>query len=168
MFLVLSFFWFIRQTKTLLFWVYLWQLKEYHIGRFLDHFRTWKGKRIFLNKLLFLKIILLISLIVWYFLPLDWKVSIDIFLLYFLPLPKELLGMPLLGVFDWGFFILLVLYFLEGVKSIYDLCRKRLKTPILTKKTLVILFFGIIFETLVIFYFYFSLWLISIIWLLSI
>jgi len=53
-------FWFFRQIKSILFWLYLWQLKEYHIGRFVDHFRTEKGKRIFLNKVFLLKIVLLL------------------------------------------------------------------------------------------------------------
>ncbi|OIP76337.1 MAG: hypothetical protein AUK06_00235 [Parcubacteria group bacterium CG2_30_36_18] len=57
----LIFFWFIRETKAILFWLYLWQLKEYHIGRFLDHFRTEKGRRLFLNLLNAIKIILLLS-----------------------------------------------------------------------------------------------------------
>ncbi len=55
-------FWFVRTTKAILFWIYLWQLKEYHIGRFLDHFRTHKGKTLLLNPLLFSKIVLFILL----------------------------------------------------------------------------------------------------------
>jgi len=58
----LIFFWFFRQIKSLFFWLYLWQLKEYHIGRFVDHFRTEKGKRIFKSPILFFKIFLLILL----------------------------------------------------------------------------------------------------------
>ena len=61
MFFLLSILWFIRETKAILFWLYLWQLKEYHIGRFLDHFRTEKGRRLFLNLLNAIKIILLLS-----------------------------------------------------------------------------------------------------------
>lgn len=41
--------WFTKTLKNVLFWIYLWQLKEYHVGRFLDHFRTHKGKKIFIN-----------------------------------------------------------------------------------------------------------------------
>ncbi len=52
-------FWLLRQLKSQLFWIYLWQLKEYHLGRFIDHFRTAKGKRIFLNFLFLFKIFLL-------------------------------------------------------------------------------------------------------------
>lgn len=47
---LLSFLWFIRTAKAVLFYIYLWQLKEYHIGRFLDHFRTEKGRSLILNK----------------------------------------------------------------------------------------------------------------------
>jgi len=61
MFSFLSFLWFIRTTKHILFWIYLWQLKEYHIGRFIDHFRTAKGKQLILNKLNLIKIILLLT-----------------------------------------------------------------------------------------------------------
>jgi len=58
---LLSTLWFIRTTKAVLFWLYLWQLKEYHIGRFIDHFRTEKGKQLILNKIFYLKLALLVS-----------------------------------------------------------------------------------------------------------
>ena len=45
----ISIFWSVVFVKKLLFWVYLWQLKEYHIGRFRDHLRTYKGKRLILS-----------------------------------------------------------------------------------------------------------------------
>lgn len=60
MFFFLSFLWFVRETKAILFWLYLWQLKEYHTGRFLDHFQTEKGKSLLLNKLFILKIVLIL------------------------------------------------------------------------------------------------------------
>lgn len=60
MFFLLSFLWFIRSTKAILFYLYLWQLKEYHIGRFLDQFGTYKGKRLVLNALNIFKIVLLL------------------------------------------------------------------------------------------------------------
>ena len=59
MFLFLNIFWVIRTFKYVLFWIYLWQLKEYHIGRFLDHFRTYKGKKLLLNPLYAVKTLLL-------------------------------------------------------------------------------------------------------------
>jgi len=59
---ILSFLWFLRQTKAALFWLYLWQLKEYHLGRFLAHFSTEKGKRLIINPLLLIKLFLILSL----------------------------------------------------------------------------------------------------------
>ncbi|KKP31250.1 MAG: hypothetical protein A2360_04685 [Candidatus Staskawiczbacteria bacterium RIFOXYB1_FULL_32_11] len=56
---LLLFFWILISVKQILFWIYLWQLKEYHIGRFLDHFSTEKGKSLILNPLQDVKIILL-------------------------------------------------------------------------------------------------------------
>jgi len=47
MFFILSLLWFIRETKAILFWLYLWQLKEYRFSRFFDHFRTYQGKKLF-------------------------------------------------------------------------------------------------------------------------
>jgi len=52
--------WFARTAKNVLFWVYLWQLKEYHSKRFADHFRTAKGRSLLLDKLATGKIILLL------------------------------------------------------------------------------------------------------------
>jgi len=43
--------WLIRTFRSVLFWVYLWQIKEYHFGRFRDYFRTQKGKLLLLGNL---------------------------------------------------------------------------------------------------------------------
>jgi len=48
--------WLIATLKSVLFWVYLWQLKEYHVFRFLDHFKTAKGQTLLLGKLRIIKI----------------------------------------------------------------------------------------------------------------
>jgi len=42
-----------------LFWLFLWQLKEYRFERFVDHFRTAKGRRLLFNPLLGVKLVLL-------------------------------------------------------------------------------------------------------------
>jgi len=60
MFFFLNTLWFIRTIKFVLFWLYLWQLKEYHIGRFVDHFKTEKGRRLILNPFYSTKILLLV------------------------------------------------------------------------------------------------------------
>lgn len=104
-------FWFARSVKQILFWVYLWQLKQYHRGRFFDHFKTQKGKRLLLHPLQISKIILLVfSLLGIFFLPGNY--------LLFLPL------------------ILFLLYFLESLLYFKAIFSKRTKNPALTKKTI--------------------------------
>jgi UDP-N-acetylmuramoyl-tripeptide--D-alanyl-D-alanine ligase len=61
--LIFNIFWLLRTLKYVLFWIYLWQLKEYHIPRFLDHFRTHKGKKLLLNPLQIIKILFLLGFI---------------------------------------------------------------------------------------------------------
>ena len=58
LFVILS--WLLRQVKAVLFWIYLWQLKEYHVGRFLAHFRTAKGRQLIRGDLNIAKIISLV------------------------------------------------------------------------------------------------------------
>lgn len=48
-YMLMYLFWFVAMNRIILFWLYLWQLKEYHIGRFLDHFSTAKGKSLIWN-----------------------------------------------------------------------------------------------------------------------
>lgn len=38
--ILISIIWFLIFTKLLVFWLWLWQLKEYHLGRFRAHFET--------------------------------------------------------------------------------------------------------------------------------
>jgi UDP-N-acetylmuramoyl-tripeptide--D-alanyl-D-alanine ligase len=56
---ILGIFWLVRTVKNTFFCLYLWQLKEYHLSRFISHFDTEKGKRLLLNPLNFLKVIFL-------------------------------------------------------------------------------------------------------------
>jgi len=134
MILILSFLWFIRTTKVILFYLYLWQLKEYRISRFLDHFRTEKGKKLVFNKLILLKLFLLGSFFI-----------LQILILYVKSLPWHLFGVLILVS------ILLILYLFESVKTFYVFFRKKLKAPVLTKKTLLLIVFGILIEILFIF-----------------
>ena len=118
MLFLLSILWLIRETKAILFYLYLWQLKEYHIGRFLDHFRTEKGKRLIFNSLNLLKILLISGFFIFPF--------------YF----------P---------FILVALYTLEVAKALTDFFQKRLKKPVLTKKTVFLILAALLLEILFIF-----------------
>ena len=120
---LLSLFWFSRQIKSVLFWLYLWQLKEYHIGRFFDHFRTEKGKRLLLNWLSFLKLF---------------------FLLVFFIFP-EFLPYPLVFV-----------YFLESAQTFKNFFQRKLKFPVLTKKTAFLISVSLIFEIFFLFSIFFQ------------
>jgi len=109
--LFLLLFWFFRSIRYILFWIYLWQLKQYHRGRFSSHFRTEKGKELLLQPAQILKIgLIAVSIISLFFLSSDY--------LLFFPL------------------ILLLIYFLESVLYFKRLSDKKVKNPILTKKTL--------------------------------
>jgi UDP-N-acetylmuramoyl-tripeptide--D-alanyl-D-alanine ligase len=66
MIFLLSFFWYIRTARTLLFALYIWQIKEYHIGRFFAYLKTTKGKRLFFHPFIAVKLALLA---LWFFEP---------------------------------------------------------------------------------------------------
>ena len=100
--IIISILWFVRTSKVVLFYLYLWQIKEYHIKRLLSHFRTAKGASLVFNLLNIIKIFLLSSLIL---------------LFYLLP----------------------IIYFSESLKAFLDFYKKRLKIPIITKKTAILI-----------------------------
>lgn len=118
--------WVIVFSKKLLFWVYLWQLKEYHIGRFLDHFRTHKGKRLILNYLLLIKILALLGMI---FAARRGLTDIKFSLVY----------------------LTAFIFFIEALFALKAFLQKTFKAPVLTQKTAVILSTGFSFQVLLIF-----------------
>jgi len=133
MFFAICFLWFIRETKAILFWLYLWQLKEYHIGRFLDHFRTEKGKQLLINKLLIFKITLIFILFpIWF---VSNRFDLDWILLYVIT----------------ASLIILSLYFIESFQTFRNIFRKELKKPVLTKKTFFLILCGLGLEGLFLF-----------------
>jgi UDP-N-acetylmuramoyl-tripeptide--D-alanyl-D-alanine ligase len=106
MFILLSTFWFIWELKYVLFWLYLWQLKEYHIGRFADHFRTYKGKKLLFGFIQIFKLVLLIFL-----------------------LADNTL-------FAYLFSILFLVYFIEFLIFLRSIFLKSFKKPVKTFKTI--------------------------------
>ncbi len=62
----LSFFWFLVLTKKLFFWLWLWQIKDYHLWRFREHFETEKGKKLILNWLNLIKLGLIFGLFLFF------------------------------------------------------------------------------------------------------
>ena len=109
MFLLLNILWLIRTSKFVLFWIYLWQLKEYHVSRFLDHFKTYKGKKLFFNYFLLSKIILLLLFV---FSP--WFFSL------------------------W-FYALFLIYLAETLLFFWQIARKNIKKPVKTLKAVFLL-----------------------------
>jgi len=125
-YIFISIVWLIVFAKKLLFWIYLWQLKEYHIGRFLDHFRTYKGKRLIFSFWLLLKILILLG--IYFSARLVWT-EVKINLVY-------------LAVFV---FFIESAFFLKGVHQ------GTYKRPVITRKTAVILTTGVSLGALIIF-----------------
>lgn len=134
--------WFFRTIKYVLFYLYLWQLKEYHFKRLIDHFRTDNGKRLFLNYSFFSKALLVILFLI----------SKNILFLYVITA------------------VIFLLYFIESIVFIINIFRKSFKKPVFTKKALFLSFLS--FLVLSIFFsiivlsqkdiFQFALWLLVI------
>ncbi len=126
MFFLISFFWFIRTSKAILFWLYLWQIKEYRFARFINHFQTAKGKQLIFNKLLIFKILLVIIFLSGFFF------RIEILLPFFIAFP----------------FLILILYILETAKVVFDFFKNKLKIPVLTKKIIALIFITLTLQVL--------------------
>ena len=101
-------FWMLAMHRQILFWLYLWQLKEYHPGRFWAHFETRKGKSIFLNPLFLGKIAALLFFAGYY---------------YFVHKIGLIIGLAL------------VLYLLQGARSLWGILCRNLIHPELTQKS---------------------------------
>ena len=118
--------WFVVFTKKLFFWVYLWQLKEYHVGRFIDHFRTYKGKRLILSYLLWIKILILSAIFF------SAKLS-------------------LAGIKPSLVYLVAAVFLVEALFMLKNLWRRTLKKPVITRKTTVILSTSISIQVLILF-----------------
>lgn len=111
-YLAMFFFWMPAMHRQILFWLYLWQLKEYHSGRLLAHFETQKGKSVFVNPLFFAKIAVLIFGAGYYF----WVQKIGIFIL-----------------------LAAGLFFLQGARGLWGILRRNLIHPELTQKSVLLI-----------------------------
>lgn len=100
--------WLAKIVKDILFWVYLWQLKEYRRDRMRAHFELPSARQIFFNKVFGAKIALLLSSIFFFF-----------------------------DVWQFLFQIVTgLMYASWGGKTIYDLYQKRVKIPAFTHKAI--------------------------------
>lgn len=126
--LIVLFFWLLKEVKSFLFWIYLWQLKDYHIGRFLSHFDTYNGKKVIGNPVLYLKYAIFVVLLLLlgsnnltYPEPLNG---------YLLKYSTYLVGaVPLL----------FLIYLLEGLSAFWGMLRRRIKAAKMTSKVSFIL-----------------------------
>lgn len=141
----LAIFWSIRTTKFVLFYLYLWQLKEYHVGRFLDHFRTEKGERLFRNWLFFLKILLVLTVLI-------LAANADRLVSWFTVNRYQAITQTSFLYLACFPYLVLFLYFLESIKAFGDIFRKKLKKPVLTKKTAVLILVNLFVAAVFLFY----------------
>jgi UDP-N-acetylmuramoyl-tripeptide--D-alanyl-D-alanine ligase len=117
MYVLLTTLWFVWEVKYGIFWLYLWQLKDYHIGRFTDHFRTHRGRKLIFNFIQILKIVL-----------------------FFLFFAAD-------GLFVYIFSILLLTYLAESALFLRSILNGSVKRPVITSKILFlsVIFFLLVF-----------------------
>ena len=132
--------WFIAVFENILFWLYLWQLKEYHIGRFLAHFQTEKGRKLLFNKLLFLKIFFVF-------------VFLSFFLFGWRFWDENSLFLGIVTALSLAAAVSFI-YFLETFNTFKNLFGKRIKAPVLTFKTILLIFISLLLEIAAVFLFF--------------
>ncbi|MDP6704607.1 MAG: hypothetical protein QF775_03920, partial [archaeon] len=118
--------WFVRTIKSALFWLYVWQLKEYHIGRFLDYAKSIQGKQAISQKLLFVKLFFL---------------AYEVVLAYiFISRPDIVftIGVGMWILFFSVFGAMVFVYVVEAVRAVQQYYRKTLLSPVFTKKVVIL------------------------------
>ena len=108
--LIILILWLVKITKDVLFWNYLWQLKEYRLDRMKAHFELPSAKRIFVNKLYLTRVALLAS--------------------------SSLLAIHL---WQTAFtYLVLLFYALTALWAFYGAASRKIRKPVFTKKTVII------------------------------
>ncbi|MFA5178393.1 MAG: Mur ligase family protein [Candidatus Paceibacterota bacterium] len=117
--------WLVSRAKANLFWTYLWQLKNYHFGRFWAHFSTNDGRQLLFNNLILIKTVFL-AVLIW--------------ILYSLFFYIDLLGIKINEIYAWITMVLIfALYFFEGLYSLKSFFKKQAKLPEFTSKIIFLL-----------------------------
>ncbi len=129
MFLIylIIFLWLIRTARAVLFWVWLWQLKEYRFDRMNAHLALKSGRQAILN---------IFNLTHW---------------ILFASFPLLIISESWRNIFVW---LVLTVFALEILKGIFEAKKRIFKRPRFTKKALLISGAVFIFE-IIIFLFYF-------------
>lgn len=111
LFLITSFFFFVWIVRNVLYWVNLWQVKEYRLDRMFVHIKeTQQGRYLFLSWFLWIKIAVLFSYV---------------FVIFS--------SNSLLFVYD---FLVAFLFFIEFLTSVKEIRGHTMKRPVVTVKTL--------------------------------
>lgn len=118
--LVVLFFWLAGAVRWHLFWLYVWQLKNYHLGRFRAYFSTDNGKRALFNPIWWIKLILL-------------GVSVLLFGSIFFYEKLTALGFKP-EILVWAIPLIFLFYIFDGCRSIILFLKKKIKLPKLTNK----------------------------------
>lgn len=100
--------WLVKTGRDILFWVYLWQLKEYRRDRMRAHFELASAREIFLSKIYLAKLLLLLS---------STALFVDVWQFFY-------------QIFASAFYGAL------GTRSAYAIFRRNLKGPVFTKKAI--------------------------------
>lgn len=138
--LIILLFWFLREAKAFLFWTYLWQLKNYHIGRFLAHFDTYKGRKLLINWNSLFKYFVFLSLLLVMFFGSGNPYLLKYGAYVVLPIP-----------------FLFLIYIFEGLSALSGMVKGEIKRPQMTSKVyflLIIIFIPLLliagfFKTLI-------------------
>ena len=150
MYFLLYSFWLLRENRAILFWLYLWQLKEYHVCRFIDHFSTSKGRKIFLNPLFLIKLLFLIFATAFYVYIVSisrgisfFSAAFSIFFASYFTLTAYLFAL-----------VVMLIFVAEALWNIVSFSRGRILYPVLTKKsvTLIAITHLLAFATVIDFY----------------
>jgi UDP-N-acetylmuramoyl-tripeptide--D-alanyl-D-alanine ligase len=127
--------WLIRENKAILFWLYLWQLKEYHWGRFFDHFSTAKGKRIFLNPIFIAKaVVLIFFLSVYFFIKNSGNGSY-----FFSPASSFFFSRYYSYAFYFFAFSVFLIFAFEAAWTFILIFKRSIIHPVLTKKSILLI-----------------------------
>jgi UDP-N-acetylmuramoyl-tripeptide--D-alanyl-D-alanine ligase len=127
LFFLIIFLWLVRTARAVLFWVWLWQLKEYRFDRMNAHLALKSGRQAILN---------IFNLTHW---------------ILFASFPLLIISESWRNIFVW---LVLTVFSLEILKGIFEAKKRIFKRPRFTKKVLLISGAVFIFE-IIIFLFYF-------------
>lgn len=122
---ILVFLWLIKAVKTVLFWQYLWQLKEYHCGRFIAHMKLASGRALIFNPANLMKT----AVVLFYAVTGSCFFYVTVCESY-----PYLVDYPSANFLSF-FTMAIAIYFLEAVRAVRGLINKSLKRPVWTAKS---------------------------------